>query len=155
MHLSPKALQNRFTFGHILTREVTWSIKNHTLNMVIDHGPGVRIGGQWRAMAGRGLPEISNWTSNSSSDLLFAFGWSLRLLSRRSEEREWWGTERTKNERTNKQTNKRTNERTNEQTNKRNSPCFTGLCPLRGRCPKNKHSRKSQDLVNFHAQIQS
>jgi len=35
MHFSPKSLQNRFTFGHILSREVTWSIKNHTVKMVI------------------------------------------------------------------------------------------------------------------------
>ena len=46
MHFSPKSLQNRFTFGHILTREVAWSIKNHKLKMVIDLWPGVRSGGQ-------------------------------------------------------------------------------------------------------------
>merc|ERR1719370_2728488 len=29
-------------------REVDWSIKNHTLKMVIDPWPGVRSGGQWQ-----------------------------------------------------------------------------------------------------------
>ena len=46
MHFSPESLQNRFTFGHILSREVAWSIKNHMLKMVIDPWPGVRSGGQ-------------------------------------------------------------------------------------------------------------
>ena len=46
-HFSPESLQNRFTFGHILSREVTWSIKNHMLKMVIDPWPGGRSGGQW------------------------------------------------------------------------------------------------------------
>ena len=46
IHFSQKSLQNRFTFGHILTREVAWSIKNHMLKMVIDPWPGVRCGGQ-------------------------------------------------------------------------------------------------------------
>ena len=46
MHFSPESLQNRYTFGHILSREVDWSIKNHTLKMVIDPWPGVRGGGQ-------------------------------------------------------------------------------------------------------------
>ena len=46
MHFSPKSLQNRFTFGHILSREVAWRIKNHILKMVIDPWPGVRSGGQ-------------------------------------------------------------------------------------------------------------
>ena len=46
MDFSPKAPEERFSFGHILSREVDWSIKNHTLKMVIDPWPGVRSGGQ-------------------------------------------------------------------------------------------------------------
>ena len=42
MHFSPESLQNRFTFGHILSREVTWSIKNHMVQMVIEPWPGIR-----------------------------------------------------------------------------------------------------------------
>ena len=47
MHFPPESLQNRFTFGHFLSREVAWSIKNYMLKMVIDPWPGVKSGGQW------------------------------------------------------------------------------------------------------------
>ena len=45
MHFSSKAPQNGFTFGHILSREVTWSIKNKVLRVVIDPWPGGKSGG--------------------------------------------------------------------------------------------------------------
>ena len=54
MHFSPKAPEGSFTFGYILSREVDWSIKNHTLKMVIDPWPGVRSGGQCSPF--RGFP---------------------------------------------------------------------------------------------------
>ena len=44
MHFSLKSLQNRFTFGHILSWEVTWSTKNHMVKMVIEPWPSVRTG---------------------------------------------------------------------------------------------------------------
>jgi len=44
MHFSSQLLQIGFTFVHILSREVTWNIKNHTVKMVINHWPGGRTG---------------------------------------------------------------------------------------------------------------
>ena len=39
MHFSPKAPEERFSFGHILSREVTWTIKNQVPTLLIDLDP--------------------------------------------------------------------------------------------------------------------
>ena len=35
MHFSPKAPRGRFNFGHILSREVTWTIKNQVPTLLM------------------------------------------------------------------------------------------------------------------------
>ena len=39
MHFSPEAPEGRFSFGHILSREVTWTIKNQVPTLLIDLDP--------------------------------------------------------------------------------------------------------------------
>ena len=52
---SPKSLLNRFTSGYTLSREVTWSIKNHTVTMVIDPWPDSKVEGCGRGLRWRGI----------------------------------------------------------------------------------------------------
>ena len=47
MHFSPKAPEERFSLGHILSREVTWTFKNQVPTLLMHLDPEGCHGGQW------------------------------------------------------------------------------------------------------------
>ena len=53
MHFSPKAPEERFSFGHILTREVTWTIKNQVPTLLMHLDPEGCYGGYTMIPIGR------------------------------------------------------------------------------------------------------